>query len=80
MPTILIEMGFRLFFYALEGREPPHAHVEYQNAAAKFWIRPVRLAKNEGMNGRDLARAAKLVRANEDLIEESWNEFFSRKI
>lgn len=79
MPTILIELGFRLYFYALEGNEPPHVHVKYQSGAAKFWIKPVRLASNEGMTGKDISRAAKIVRAHEQLIEEKWNEFFSRK-
>ncbi len=79
MPTILTAFGFRLFFFSLEGNEPPHVHVKYQSGAAKFWISPVRLAANEGLSGKDVARAARIVRENEALIEEKWNEFFSRK-
>lgn len=80
MPTILREGGFRLFFFSDEGFEPPHVHVEYQGATAKFWIRPVRLAANRGLNASDLGKAATLVRKHEKLVEEKWNEFFSRKI
>jgi hypothetical protein len=79
MPKVLDEGGFRLFFYADEGDEPPHVHVMQQGDEAKFWIRPVRLARNEGLSARDLNRARKIAELNEALIEEKWNEFRSRK-
>lgn len=80
MPTIVRENGFRLFFYADEGTEPPHIHVEYQGPTAKFWINPVRLASNEGLSGKNLSKAATLVRKHEKLIKEKWREFFSKKV
>lgn len=80
MPTILIEKGYRLFFYADEGVEPIHIHVEYQGATAKFWINPCELAHNRGLNGSQLSRAAKIVQKHEVFIGEKWHEFFSRKI
>ena len=79
MPTILTQDGFRLYFYANEGNEPAHIHVQYQEAVAKFWILPVGLAKNLGMNSSELRRARKIVDQHELLIEEKWNEFNSRK-
>ena len=50
MPTILRLNGFRLFFYSNEGGKIPHVHVEYQSSVAKFWINPVDLSGNFGMN------------------------------
>ena len=78
MPTILVEGGFRLFFYADEGTEPLHVHVQYQGAVAKFWVKPVSLASNMGMKASDLSKAALLVRKHEELIVERWHEFFSK--
>jgi hypothetical protein len=60
MPTVAHERGFRLFFHSNERMEPPHIHVQYQSSAAKFWIEPVSLARNLGMNAPELRRAALL--------------------
>ncbi len=79
MPVVISEDGFRLFFFANEGFEPVHVHVKYGSAVAKFWIKPVRLAKNEGMKALELRKASVLVEKHEKLIQEKWNEFFSKK-
>ena len=43
MPTVLRVGPFRFFFYAGDGGEPPHVHVERDEGEAKFWLDPVRL-------------------------------------
>lgn len=78
MPTILIQDGFRLFFYSNEGVEPPHVHVEYQGAVAKFWVQPVRAANNLGMNKKDFAKAYFLVTRHQQKVLEKWYEFFGQ--
>jgi hypothetical protein len=47
MPTILRIVAFRYFFYANEGQEPAHIHVQADNRLAKFWLQPVNLASNQ---------------------------------
>jgi len=79
VPTILTEDGFRLYFYANEGIEPKHVHVQYGGVTAKFWIEPVALAINKGMNASELKRAAKIISKHESLISEKWDEFDSKK-
>ena len=79
LPTIIRENGFRLFFFADEGGEPPHVHVEYQGAVAKFWIQPTSLVSNFGLSGADIRKASALVQKHEKLVLEKWNEFFSKK-
>lgn len=79
VPTILTLNGFRFYFYPNENNEPAHIHVQHQKAVAKFWIGPIALASNKGMNHSELKKAGDLVRANEKLIQEKWNEFFSKK-
>jgi hypothetical protein len=46
MPTVLRIKGYRFFFFSLEGHEPPHVHIESAERVAKFWLRPVALAKH----------------------------------
>jgi len=79
MPNVVIEDGYRLFFYANEGFEPAHVHVQYGSGVAKFWINPTRLARNDGLKAMELRKASVLVDKHEGLIQEKWNEFFSKK-
>ena len=79
MPTILVEEGFRFFFYSNEvsPREPVHIHVEKGDAEAKFWLRPeVSVAYNDGYDARTLHRLWGVVAANRERIERAWNEYF----
>ncbi len=46
-------MGFRFHFYSDEGTEPPHIHVEAGDGECKFWLSPVALARQRGMNAVD---------------------------
>ncbi|MEN6433661.1 MAG: DUF4160 domain-containing protein [Smithella sp.] len=38
MPTILLIMGWRLFFYANEGNEPIHVHCQKGDTECKYWL------------------------------------------
>lgn len=40
MPTILYIHGWRLFFYANEGNEPPHIHARKGDVECKYWLYP----------------------------------------
>ena len=48
MPTVLRVGPLRFFFYAGDGAEPPHIHVERDDSEAKFWLDPVRLERSRG--------------------------------
>jgi hypothetical protein len=76
MPTVLRDGPYRFFFYAGDGGEPPHVHVERDENEAKFWLEAVRLASSRGFNGQELRRIETLVRNNQDRLLESWNEYF----
>jgi hypothetical protein len=77
VPTVLRIGGFRFFFFSNEGLEPAHVHVEHQDATAKFWLDPVSLASSYGFNAAMLNKILALVRANQTLFLESWNEYFT---
>lgn len=38
MPTILMIMGWRLFFYSNEGNEPVHVHCRKGDKECKYWL------------------------------------------
>ena len=78
MPTVLRIRGYRFFFFSNEGREAPHIHVESGENYAKFWLRPVELAKSVGYNSSELTRLRRLVEAHEAFLLEKWHEHFGQ--
>jgi hypothetical protein len=40
MSTILLMLGWRLYFYSDEGSEPVHIHARKAEAECKFWLHP----------------------------------------
>lgn len=80
MPTVLRVRGYRLFFFSMEGNEPPHIHVEKAEGYAKFWLNPVTLAQSRGFRSKALAEMTRLVKEHRVLFEERWHEHFSNRI
>ncbi len=67
---------FRFFFYAGDGNEPPHVHVERDDGEAKFWLDPVRLERSHGFRSKDINRIQDLITDHQGDLVEAWNEFF----
>ena len=76
MPTVLRSGPFRFFFYAGDGGEPPHVHIERDDSEAKFWLDPVRLERSRGFRRKEISQIRGLIEANREQLLESWNEFF----
>jgi len=76
MPTILKVGKFRFFFFSNEGDEPMHIHVESDDKYAKFWLKPVQLAKSVGYSAKEFNEIRKLVLENANIFEERWHEHF----
>jgi hypothetical protein len=53
-PTVFRSGPYRFFFYAGDGGEPPHVHVERDDSEAKFWLTPVRLARSHGFGRKEI--------------------------
>jgi hypothetical protein len=77
MPTVLRVGPFRFFFYAGDGGEPAHVHVERDDCEAKFWLDPVRLERNRGFKRKELNRIQGLTEEHREELLEAWNEFFN---
>ncbi|MCX6146126.1 MAG: DUF4160 domain-containing protein [Candidatus Kapabacteria bacterium] len=75
MPTILRIWNFRFHFYSDENNEPPHVHIASSDGECKFWLEPIRLAKNIGLKPHTLREIEKLVYENVDFLKEKYNEY-----
>ncbi len=77
MPTVLRMGPFRFFFYAGDGDEPPHVHVERDDCEAKFWLGPVRLERSRGFARREINDMQSIVEENQQHLLDRWNEYFN---
>ncbi|HRZ79229.1 MAG TPA: DUF4160 domain-containing protein [bacterium] len=78
MPTVIKVGGYRFFFFSNENDEPLHIHVEKAENYAKFWLKPVSLARNIGFNQPEIKEIRKILFENQTLIEEKWNGYFNK--
>ncbi|MEZ5066255.1 MAG: DUF4160 domain-containing protein [bacterium] len=76
-PTVLRSGPYRFFFFSNELGEPAHVHVQRERMLAKFWLRPLRLARSTGFSPRELRRIEGIVAENLTAIQEAWDEYFS---
>jgi len=79
MPTVHRESGFVFYFYAEEGSEPPHVHVDKGGGTAKLWLDPPRLARSEGLKVTELRKIMRIARDQHAKLLEAWDEFSERK-
>ena len=83
MPTILVLMGWRLFFYANEGNEPMHVHCRKGNMECKYWIDEeafdIQEAYSFWLSPRDKKQIRKIIFEHFEYIVEQWREFQERR-
>ena len=77
MPTIYRYKGFRFHFFSNEGHEPPHVHIRRGDDSCKFWLQPVNLAYNDGMNGHEITELEQVTSENRDEFLRKWHEYFA---
>lgn len=82
MPTILLIMGWRFFFYSNERNEPIHIHCRKGEKEGKYWLDrkhfDVRETFSYNMNEKDQRQVKKLIYEHFEFIEEKWLEFQKR--
>lgn len=76
MPTVLRIEAYRFYFYAGDGGESPHVHIERDDCEAKFWLDPVRLERSHRFRTKDILRVQRLVEQHRETLLEAWDEFF----
>ena len=84
MPTILIMLGWRLFFYANERNEPPHVHCRKEDRECKFWLDienyEITEAYSYNISPRDRREIKKIIYQHFDYIVSEWNRFQEGKL
>ena len=76
MPTALRSGPYCVYFYSHEPNEPPHVHVDRDDQSAKFWLKPIALARNLGFSPVELRRIQGMLKENERILLEKWNARF----
>ncbi|MEX0272441.1 DUF4160 domain-containing protein [Leptolyngbyaceae cyanobacterium UHCC 1019] len=76
MPTILRIGSYRFYFYSHEPNEPPHIHVDRDDATAKFWLEPISLATSIGFSAKEQRKLQTIVKENQEILLEAWNGYF----
>jgi hypothetical protein len=77
MPTVLIIDRFTFYFYANEGTEPPHVHVDAAENTAKYWLDPIELQANRGFRSGERKEIEQILQDNRAMLLRKWDEFFS---
>jgi hypothetical protein len=77
MPTLLLQDGFKFFFYANE-HEPQHIHVERAGEFAKIELATLRVVNNY-MKQKNLKKALLIVADNQKHFMRAWNEYFNQR-
>jgi hypothetical protein len=83
MPTILLLLGWRLFFYANEGEEPIHVHCKKGDMECKYWLHldtfDISEAYAYNMSPRTTKEIRRIVFQHFDYIADQWAEFQARR-
>ena len=79
MPTILLVMGWRFFFYSNEKNEPIHIHCQKAEKECKYWLDvdkfDIEEAYSYNMNNKDKRDVKKIIFEYFEYIEKQWNKF-----
>ena len=79
MPTVFRIHGYRFYFYALEGTEPPHVHVDNGSGTVKLWLHDLSFARMEGLKPAEIREVLRLAREHHHHRLTAWHECKGRK-
>jgi hypothetical protein len=83
MPTILMMMGWRFFFYANERNEPIHVHCQKGESEAKYWLDLNGFEAVEAhaynMSPADKRAVRRIIFEHFDYIASEWTKWQERK-
>ncbi len=83
MPTILLILGWRFFFYSNERNEPTHVHCRKGDQEAKYWLDVRGFEAVEGhaynMGPADKRTVRQIIFQHFDYIVSEWNRLQERK-
>jgi hypothetical protein len=82
MPTILLILGWRLFFYSNESHEPLHIHAQKGDMECKYWLMSETFEIEEvfsfNLNPGAKREIRKIIFEHFDYIIDEWNKYFKK--
>ena len=82
MPTILLENGWRFFFYSNELNEPVHIHVEKADKECKYWLKvedfEIVEVVSYNLSSSDKREVKKIIYEHFDYIVSEWKRYFKK--
>ena len=74
MPVVLRVQGYKLWFYMVDVIEPPHIHIGKDGNEAKFWLNPVKIAREGRFRPVDLREIERIIKDNLEFLLNAWEE------
>ncbi len=76
MPTVLRIGAVRFYFYSHEPNEPPHVHIDRDDATIKVWLTSIEVAKSRGFRAHEIGGIVAMIEDNRTMLTEVWHEYF----
>ena len=80
MPVILRILGYKFFFYQADVAEPAHVHVSKDGHEAKFWLEPIKVAREGGFRKSDLRDIERIIADNLEFLLNAWEKEKSKHV
>lgn len=81
MPVVLRANGYKFFFYEADvASEPPHVHVVKDGNEAKFWLDPIKTAREGRFRKSDLRDIERIIEDNLEFLLEAWEKEKSKHV
>lgn len=77
MPEVFRKNGYRFFFYSND-HDPSHVHVESGDDYAVIDINSLTFIDEGSLSNRQKREVIELVRQNQQLCKDKWNEHFGK--
>lgn len=68
MPTVLRIKGYRFYFFAEEGSESAHVHVDKGSGTIKIWLKDLSIAFTEGLKPSEVREVLRLARLHHQFL------------
>jgi hypothetical protein len=79
MPVVLRIKGYKFWFYEADLDEPPHVHIGNEGKEAKYWLKPVKVARVGRFKPVELREIERIIDDNLDFLLTAWKKEQSKR-
>ena len=76
MPSVLRSGPYRFYFFSHEPNEPPHVHIDRDEATAKVWLDSLELARSRGFRPKEINAILAIAAQHRNALLEAWHDYF----